>query len=435
LLSTVVIQLLGFVLFVRSIHSSSDSDNNSNNYINNNHIATATNRIEVKTDKDDISTRMLTSTTTRSTNITGSSTSSATRKVLTIPLQPHSILLERRRRQLSSSSSLESPMTQTTKIERPLHSKYHYQRILQQPTRYTRRQVHEATTALQVVGLFQGYGTHYVDLWCGTPIPQRQTVIVDTGSSNTAFPCRECQNCGVPQYHINPLYNETMSTSFMTLSCDDCVSGECDGSSDTCMFGRSYQEGSSWYAEEVSDLCFVGEYTTTIIATSTNNDTNQKKNLTYPLLVEAQQFAFTMKFGCQTSITGLFITQLEDGIMGMDMAPSAFWYQMYNADKIQHKVFSLCLSRNLETKTEAGAMSLGGTDVRLHITPLVYTTSPTSGSDLYAVQVRKLYLRAGGGGRSSHSTDPNLQVIQLKLNETDLNDGLVIVDSGTTVRI
>lgn len=25
--------------------------------------------------------------------------------------------------------------------------------------------------------LFQGYGTHYADLWCGTP-PQRQTVIV-----------------------------------------------------------------------------------------------------------------------------------------------------------------------------------------------------------------------------------------------------------------
>ena len=34
--------------------------------------------------------------------------------------------------------------------------------------------------------LYQGYGTHYIDLWVGTP-PQRQTVIVDTGSSITAL--------------------------------------------------------------------------------------------------------------------------------------------------------------------------------------------------------------------------------------------------------
>jgi len=26
--------------------------------------------------------------------------------------------------------------------------------------------------------LYQGYGTHYVDLWVGTPVPQRQTLIV-----------------------------------------------------------------------------------------------------------------------------------------------------------------------------------------------------------------------------------------------------------------
>ena len=33
----------------------------------------------------------------------------------------------------------------------------------------------------QMSALYQGYGTHYVDLWVGSP-PQRQTVIVDTGS-------------------------------------------------------------------------------------------------------------------------------------------------------------------------------------------------------------------------------------------------------------
>ena len=40
-----------------------------------------------------------------------------------------------------------------------------------------------------------GYGTHYAYIWVGTP-PQRQSVIVDTGSFHTAFPCEPCSNCG-----------------------------------------------------------------------------------------------------------------------------------------------------------------------------------------------------------------------------------------------
>lgn len=33
----------------------------------------------------------------------------------------------------------------------------------------------------QAVPLSQGYGTHYVSVWVGGPIPQRKTVIIDTG--------------------------------------------------------------------------------------------------------------------------------------------------------------------------------------------------------------------------------------------------------------
>jgi hypothetical protein len=42
--------------------------------------------------------------------------------------------------------------------------------------------------------LFQGMGVHYVYMWVGSP-PQRVTVIVDTGSHHTAFPCVGCK-CG-----------------------------------------------------------------------------------------------------------------------------------------------------------------------------------------------------------------------------------------------
>ena len=44
--------------------------------------------------------------------------------------------------------------------------------------------------------LFPGYGTHFAYLYVGTP-PQRQSVIIDTGSAYTAFPCRGCKSCGM----------------------------------------------------------------------------------------------------------------------------------------------------------------------------------------------------------------------------------------------
>ena len=37
----------------------------------------------------------------------------------------------------------------------------------------------------QAVPLSQGYGTHYANVWVGSPRPQRKTLIVDTGSHYT----------------------------------------------------------------------------------------------------------------------------------------------------------------------------------------------------------------------------------------------------------
>ncbi|RYG64347.1 hypothetical protein EON64_14185 [archaeon] len=42
--------------------------------------------------------------------------------------------------------------------------------------------------------LFPGKGIHYAFMWVGTP-PQRVSVIMDTGSHHTAFPCTGCK-CG-----------------------------------------------------------------------------------------------------------------------------------------------------------------------------------------------------------------------------------------------
>jgi len=50
--------------------------------------------------------------------------------------------------------------------------------------------------------LFQGMGTHYADVWVGTP-PQRKSVIVDTGSHYTAFPCKTDEESRARTKHVD----------------------------------------------------------------------------------------------------------------------------------------------------------------------------------------------------------------------------------------
>ena len=82
----------------------------------------------------------------------------------------------------------------------------------------------------QIVPLYQGWGSHYVDLYVGNPHPQRQTLIVDTGSSTTAFPCSGCspRKCGrLERYHTDPIYQEARSHTFCKIQCNECYLGNC----------------------------------------------------------------------------------------------------------------------------------------------------------------------------------------------------------------
>lgn len=149
---------------------------------------------------------------------------------------------------------------------------------------------------LKADALYQGYGTHYVDLWVGSP-PQRQTLIIDTGSSVTAFPCSDCTNCG-SGYHIDDYFQEKDSATCVEVDCLDCTIGHCSSSSQ-CELSVSYQEGSSWNAYEVKDIAYTGGPHSTGI--------------------DHAPHAFEFHFGCQTHLTGLFKTQLADGIAGMEV--------------------------------------------------------------------------------------------------------------------
>lgn len=323
-----------------------------------------------------------------------------------IPLVPHHEQVQRVRRSLLQSASTTFPRAAERPV--PLHA----------------RSLSPSSSPLQTAALFQGYGTHYADLWCGTPA-QRQTVIVDTGSGVTAFPCTGCRDCGVPTYHIDALFDFEASSTYRALDCSECLRGRC-GSQSQCEIGMSYQEGSSWSAFEVQDNCYVGGLHDTAVVQD-----DYKQDDLDPF--HAPAFRFPLKFGCQTKLTGLFKTQLADGIMGMDNADTAFWAQMADGPVNIDRKFSLCYSRSPMAEREgtgAGAMTLGGYDERLHDSDMVHADI-SEGQGFYTVHVRKVYLRTGGG-ESALSNSPNAKVVQLNVAESDLNRGNVIVDSGTT---
>ena len=148
--------------------------------------------------------------------------------------------------------------------------------------------------ASMVVPMHYESGSHHIYIYVGSPVPQRQTLILDTGSRYMAFPCEPCPDCGK---HASPKYwNDTLSTTHRDNLHPNCVfakNKKKDAVDDSCVFDQTYLEGSSWKAKEVEDMIF--------LATADQEESVEEY---------MPHLAIPFVFGCQTSVTGYFVHQV-----------------------------------------------------------------------------------------------------------------------------
>lgn len=217
-------------------------------------------------------------------------------------------------------------------------------------------------------------GTHHLHIYIGSP-PQRQTLIIDTGSRLMAFPCEPCDDCGT---HITPSYFDPQRSS--TTIQNTCDNQSCKIDSSTCFgsrceFNQRYMEGSSFKAYEMEDIVWIG---------SDNMVDSIEQHM---------QFSVPFSFGCLLSETGLFKTQHADGIMGLAKSDISFINELYHSGSIIHHGFSICMTRY------NGYLSIGGTPFSYpsmyHLEPMTFIPSisdNTKNDAFYRVGVTEVKL-------------------------------------------
>lgn len=242
-------------------------------------------------------------------------------------------------------------------------------------------------------------GSHHVYVYVGSPNPQRQTLILDTGSRFMAFPCFPCKGCG--RHHSEFYYNDTQSTThrdniqpgcfFSSNSPKEISKGSDNSNKDdsqdidndnACIFQQTYLEGSSWTAKEVEDFIWLA------------GDDFEESVEEY-----MNHLAIPFVFGCQTEVTGYFSSQFADGILGMAKQgdPHSLIQTMVRAKAIDRAAFAMCLSKT------GGTLSFGGSGLarpdsraleykqQYHIEPM-YFSRVSQDHGLYSLEIYEVWV-------------------------------------------
>mmetsp|Transcript_10023 Transcript_10023/g.9951 ORF Transcript_10023/g.9951 Transcript_10023/m.9951 type:complete len:421 (+) Transcript_10023:125-1387(+) len=213
----------------------------------------------------------------------------------------------------------------------------------------------------------------------------KQTVIIDTGSRITAFPCAGCRDCGT---HMDSYFDYRNSSSSSVLNCNQNIPcSPCKN--DQCGYSQSYAEGSSIAGILVEDFIMFGD------------DFQHSKRVKFV-------------FGCHNRETNLFRTQKADGIMGLAFAKSrmpTLVDALFSDHDISTDIFAICFGKN------DGYMTIGGYNSTLHLSEVMWAN--LHDDTFYSINWHGLKVDGNN--------------IELSANDFSRQYGTgTIVDSGTT---
>jgi hypothetical protein len=187
-------------------------------------------------------------------------------------------------------------------------------------------------------------GYYYLEAYVGTP-PQKKSLIIDTGSHLTIFPCSGCTKC---RNHMYKVFNTKDSSTFQPINPTKNYFGwTCAHPEEMhlCHFKQGYTEGSEYSGYYgIDNFLFESEL---------NGDSYKNHKHV---------------FGCAMKETGEFYTQEADGIIGIgvaqttktDVPPTILDIELIEK-RIDNHTFSICIAKN------GGSMTLGGWNRALHL--------------------------------------------------------------------
>ena len=224
-----------------------------------------------------------------------------------------------------------------------------------------------------------GLNYYYTNLYLGEN-NEKQTYIIDTGSSVTTSPCVLCIKCGK---HLNNYFSLEENSNIL---CNDnkckLVKSHC-GSNNRCSLYSSYSEGSTLEGIYVNKLIKLQE------------DDNLSEGKYAPI-------------GCTTSETHLFLTQKADGIMGLANNDKSFVSVMHKVGVIKNDIFGLCLAKM------GGYFSIGEINTTYHREKINYVKMERS-SLFYSIDMEYIFIN------------------DIKINSFSKSKYQIIIDSGTTI--